>query len=41
MNLGDEVDVRRWWWEGSVLYALDGNEIDEVGFEPFFKLPTI
>ena len=41
MNLGDDVDVRRWWCDGSVLYALDGSEIDELGFEPFLRLPTM
>ena len=24
-----------------MLYALDGSEIDELGFEPFLRLPTM
>ena len=41
INLGDEVDVRRWWCEGRVLYALDGREMDDEGLEPFLRLPTM
>ena len=41
MNLGDDVDVRRWWCDGRVLYELDGREMDELGFEPFLRLPTM
>lgn len=41
MNLGDDVDVLRWWCDGRVLYELDGSEMDELGFEPFLRLPTM
>ena len=39
MNLGDEVEERRWWCDGSVLYAVEGSE--SVCFVPFFRLPTM
>ncbi len=36
---GEDEDVRRWWCDGRVLYAVDGRDID--CFAPFFRLPTM
>ena len=38
---GLDVDVRKWWCEGSVLYGLEGDGKDMDCLEPFFKLPTM